>query len=176
MIRALAFQQYALVITRTTSGVLEARGGQALMGPLRHILVIDDEQSLLDLIGDSLQLLGGYTVTVAHDGIDGLEQVAAHPPDCVIVDVRMPHLNGFQFVQAMRGDPATVQIPLLILSALVQQRDALSGLLSGADAYLTKPVRMTDLLEAIDRAVNLTPIERAQRACELADTPFPPQE
>src|SRR5579872_6556353 len=67
----LLFCLSAIVSARMKSSVSEARKGQVLMEPLRHVLVIDDEQALLDLIGDSLQLLGGYTVMVAHDGVDG---------------------------------------------------------------------------------------------------------
>jgi two-component system alkaline phosphatase synthesis response regulator PhoP len=143
--------------------------------PLRKVLVIDDEPALLTLLIDALSLLGGYDVVVASDGVIGLEQVLAEQPDCVVVDVRMPNLNGFQFVRAIRGDPATATIPLVILSALAQDRQALMGFLSGADAYLFKPVELDDLLASIDKAVRLTDEERRKRFQALAEAP-PPDE
>jgi CheY-like chemotaxis protein len=80
-----------------------------------------------------------------------------------VVDIRMPGVNGYQFVRALRGDPETVQTPIVVLSALVQDHEQLAGLLTGADAYLTKPVRIVDLVQAIERAVNLTDVDRRQQ-------------
>ena len=106
--------------------------------PIR-VLVIDDNPEILAAVNNGLTLMGNYEVITATDGVYGLESVFTVQPDCVIVDVRMPHLNGYQFVLAMRGDPQTDQIPIIILSALVQDRDELMGMLTGADAYLRKP-------------------------------------
>lgn len=134
----------------------------------RRVLVIDDDQSLIDLIADALHLVGHYEVVIARDGVEGLERYYVHQPDCVIVDVRMPNLNGFHFVRAVRGDPNSAQTPIIILSAMVQDRDRLNGLMSGADAYLIKPVKMVDLLEAIKKALIITPEERAVRTSRFA--------
>jgi two-component system alkaline phosphatase synthesis response regulator PhoP len=113
--------------------------------------------------------MGGYDVVVAHDGVSGLEQFFEVRPDCVVVDVRMPNLNGYQMVRALRGDPSTAQTPIIVLSALVQQREELAGLLTGADAYLFKPVTMADLLQTIDHAIRLSAEERDQRHRGLAE-------
>jgi CheY-like chemotaxis protein len=128
----------------------------------RRVLVIDDDPGLLLAVSEGLDELGGFDVLTARDGATGLEAFFAARPDCVVVDVRMPGLNGYQFVRALRGDPATVETPIVILSAVVQDQEQLAGLLTGADAYLIKPVRIVDLVQAIDRAVNLTPAERSQ--------------
>jgi CheY-like chemotaxis protein len=72
----------------------------------------------------------------------------------------MPGLNGYQFVRALRGDRETAETPIVLLSALVQDREQLAGLLTGADAYLIKPVKIVDLVNAIDRAVQLSAEER----------------
>jgi CheY-like chemotaxis protein len=89
----------------------------------------------------------------------------------VVVDVRMPGLNGYQFVRALRGDPETAQTPVIVLSALVQDHEQLAGLLTGADAYLTKPVKIAQLVLTIDESVALTADERGRRALKLADPP-----
>lgn len=135
---------------------------------VRRVLVVDDDPALIALISDGLRLLGGYDVAIAADGATGLERYCEVRPDCVVVDVRMPGLNGFQFVRALRGDPETAHTPVVVLSALVQDRDEAAGLLSGADAYLFKPARIADLLQAIERAMRLTTEQRQRQRQELA--------
>lgn len=127
---------------------------------IRRVLVIDDDPSLLYALSKGLGLLGGFEVLTATDGAAGLERFFAERPDCVVVDVRMPRLNGHQFVRALRGDSSTAQTPIVVLSALVRDQEQVAGLLTGADAYLIKPVKLKDLVQAIDRAVNLTAEER----------------
>lgn len=139
-----------------------------MSGRPQRVLVIDDDPALLALIRDSLQLVGGYEVMTASDGALGLEQFFATQPDCVVVDVRMPSLNGYQFIRALRGDPATAETPVVVLSALVQDRDALAGLLSGADAYLFKPVKIADLLRTVTQVLQVTSEERQQRSRKLS--------
>lgn len=139
---------------------------------LRRVLLVDDDPALLAAIADGLQLIGGYDVVVARDGASGLECFFAAQPHCVVVDVRMPGLNGYQFVRALRGDPASAQTPILVLSALAQDHEQLAGLLTGADAYLTKPVKIVDLVRTIDCAVHVTAAEREQRARNLSSSAF----
>lgn len=134
----------------------------------RRVLVVDDDPGLRTAIADGLELVGGYEVLSAWDGPSGLEQFFTLVPDCVVVDVRMPGLNGYQFVRALRGDPETAQVPVIVLSALVQDHEQLAGLVTGADAYLTKPVKIADLVRTIDHAVCLTADERARRARKMA--------
>lgn len=124
------------------------------------MLVIDDDPALLTAVTRGLDLIGGFDVHTAKDGASGLDQFFSTRPDCVVVDVRMPGLNGYQFVRALRGDRATAETPIVILSALVQDREQLAGMLTGADAYLIKPVKIVDLVDAIDRAVHLSEEER----------------
>jgi DNA-binding response OmpR family regulator len=129
----------------------------------RRVLVVDDDPALLAAVTDGLALMGGYEIFAASDGATGLEQFFTIEPDCVVVDVRMPGLNGYLFVRALRGDRATAQTPVIVLSALVQDHEQLAGLLTGADAYLTKPVKIVELVRTIDRAVQLSAQEREQR-------------
>lgn len=134
----------------------------------RLVLVVDDDPTVIALISDGLRLLGHYDVAVAPDGATGLERFYEVRPDCVVVDVRMPGLNGFQFVRALRGDPETAQTPVVVLSGLAEDRDEAGGLLSGADANVFKPARIAELLQAIERATRLTGEQRLQRRLELA--------
>lgn len=132
-------------------------------GAGHRVLIVDDNRDLLDLITQSLTLLGDYTVVTADNGADGLALAIEMHPECAVIDVKMPGLDGYQLVRALRGDPETATIPLIILTALTQERYRFAGLLAGADRYLTKPVTPTALVAAIDEVAHLSDTERARR-------------
>lgn len=134
----------------------------------RRILLVDDDPEINTTLEDGLRLLGDFDVAAATDGATGLERAHELMPDCIIVDVRMPGLNGYQMVRALRGDPATSAIPIILLSALAQEREQLAGLLTGADAYLLKPVTLDDLLRVIQEAMDLSSHDRQTRGGLLA--------
>jgi two-component system, OmpR family, alkaline phosphatase synthesis response regulator PhoP len=134
----------------------------------RTVLAVDDSTQLLGFIADALHELGNYRVVVAQDGEEGLDRCLELHPDGVMVDVMMPGLDGYQLVKALRGDPKTADIPIIILSALVQEIDQLIGLLAGADQYLLKPVDPLNLVEAIERSIARSQEERRHRLRELS--------
>jgi CheY-like chemotaxis protein len=135
------------------------------------VLIVDDNHDMLTLITESLTLLGDYRVVTADNGADGLARAVELRPDCVVIDVRMPGLDGYQMVWALRGDRETATIPLVILTALTQDHYRFAGLLAGADRYLTKPITPPDLVAAIEEAIRVGEAERAQRMRTLADEP-----
>jgi DNA-binding response OmpR family regulator len=130
---------------------------------MKKVLVIDDNPTIVELIKYAVKLQGVYQVIVAYDGEQGLQQVLTEQPDCVIIDVKMPKMDGYQLVRCLRGDAGTADIPLIILSAMAREEDQLTGLLSGADEYLTKPFKPAALNETIERVLSLTPDERQRR-------------
>lgn len=133
------------------------------------VLIVEDNAELLELLLQSLPLMGDFRVFGAKDGFEGLLQFEQVQPDCVVVDVRMPELNGYQFVRALRGDPATAQIPLIILTALSQSRDRFVGLASGADLFLNKPAMPSELARAIQQVLARTTAEREAAYQSLAE-------
>lgn len=133
------------------------------------ILIVDDNPLLLEFMQDALQELGDFTVVTATNGIDGLEQFYQIHPACVIIDVKMPGLNGYQLVRALRGDPETAQTPLILLTALAQDVDQFAGLAAGADQYLRKPIDLLELVQAVYRAIQISDEERQQRLRILAE-------
>jgi two-component system, cell cycle response regulator len=146
----------------------------ATPGGKRHrILLVDDNPNLLQLMVHSFQLLGDYEVITAENGIEGLERVQEAHPDCIVIDVKMPGLNGYQLVRALRGDPATTYIPLIMLTAMVQEKDRYEGLASGADRYLVKPIKPLALVTAIQEAIRISEEERARNFQSLAEAPPP---
>jgi two component transcriptional regulator, winged helix family len=111
---------------------------------LARILVIDDDQPIAELVKVNLDLLG-HQVTVAHDGIKGLALVQQNKADLIILDVMMPDLDGFTVCQRLRQNPATRDIPVLMLTALGMTKDKVSGFDAGADDYLVKPFEIPEL-------------------------------
>jgi DNA-binding response OmpR family regulator len=139
------------------------------MAPAIHLVVIDDDPNLRESLAEGLPLFGNFIVQQANDGVEGLNLISLHHPDCVIVDIRMPHLDGYQLVRAIRGDAETSDIPLIMLSALSQDMNRLAGLLSGADVYLYKPVMLETLVHAIQETVRISREERTKRALTLRE-------
>ena len=136
------------------------------------VLVVDDDEDLIDLLQRSLTRMGHFTVHIATDGSTGLAQYYAHRPDCMIIDIRMPGLDGYQLVKALRGDPDSAATPLILLTALVTDRDKFDGLASGADLYLTRPITPQALAEAVHTAISRTDMEReADQESLLASDP-----
>jgi CheY-like chemotaxis protein len=136
------------------------------------IVIVEDNSSLLDFLHFAMEQLGNYTVYSAPDGVAGLEMVTLHRPQCVVIDVKMPGLDGHQLVRALRGDPSTATIPLIIMTAFAQDKDRFKGLASGADLFLTKPVMPQDLAAAIQQAITTSEEERSHRLKQLSEMPL----
>jgi DNA-binding response OmpR family regulator len=134
----------------------------------KKILVIDDNPTIVELIRHAVNMQGKYSVVVAYDGVQGLERFHAEHPDCVIVDVRMPRMDGYQVVRCIRGDTSSAHTPLIILSAMIEEDDQLTGLLSGVDEYVAKPFKPSVLCATLERVMQITPEERANRIERLA--------
>ena len=134
--------------------------------PSALVFLIDDDASVRKGVSRLLRA-AGYKCETFASATGFLAREPYGGPTCLIVDVRMPGLNGYQFVRALRGDRETAETPIVILSALVQDREQLAGMLTGADAYLIKPVKIVDLVDAIDRAVHLSEEERTAYTRQL---------
>ena len=134
---------------------------------MKKVLVIDDNPTIVELIKYAVNLQGRYDVVVAYDGVEGLQRVYAEQPDCVIIDVKMPRMDGYELARCLRGDPRTDNVPLIILSAMTREQDQMAGYLSGVDEYITKPFKPSALNAAIERVLLLTPADRQRRIEQL---------
>mgnify|MGYP000854572084 FL=1 len=119
-----------------------------------HVLVADDNTDMRDYL---VRLLrgAGYEVAAVADGRAALETIRAELPELVVSDVMMPKLDGLGLVAALRADPRTAAIPVLLLSARAGQEASIEGLRAGADDYLVKPFAAADLLARVRANVEL---------------------
>ena len=112
------------------------------------VVVIDDDRASLDLM--SAYLDGhGVRVVRAHDGKKGLDAIRRLQPVAVVLDIRLPGIDGWEVLEELRADPRTGRCPVIIVSILDEKA---RGLAAGAADYLVKPVARDDLLEALRRA------------------------
>lgn len=100
-----------------------------------HILVVDDEPRMVSFIRMNLDL-DGYQISEAYDGLSALEAIRTKLPDCVLLDVMMPHQDGFETLRKLREYS---NVPVIMLTAKSEERDIILGLEIGADDYVTKP-------------------------------------
>ena len=126
----------------------------ALMGEeLDLVLVVDDNTDLRDYVRSLLS--PHYRVATAADGMAALQMIRECRPAIIVSDVMMPRMNGIELVQAVRSDPETVTIPVILLSARAGGEATIEGLDAGCDDYLTKPFTAQELLARVRAHVQL---------------------
>ena len=116
--------------------------------PVR-VLVADDEDDIRDLVCLAVRKAGAAEVTAVADGTAALAAARSHTPDLAVLDVSMPGATGLEVCSALRADPATAGIAILLLSAGASLDDVARGLSAGADAYLAKPFSVACLVAQI---------------------------
>ena len=111
------------------------------------ILVVEDTLAVREEIYDIL-LLEGYNVFQAKNGLEGYKMAVQENPHLIISDILMPELNGFEMFEKLQKDLKTRHIPFIFLSAKGEKEDVIFGMKLGADDYLTKPIKVNDLVNA----------------------------
>jgi len=112
------------------------------------VLVVDDHEQNLELLQAYLEDLS-CRVRVARDGREALAEVESEQPDLILLDVMMPRMSGFQLCRQLKADPATRDIPIVMVTALSEVSDVERAVESGADDFLTKPVFKLELLTRV---------------------------
>src|SRR5256714_10499541 len=107
-------------------------------GAGRKILVVEDESDVADLLTLNLRK-AGFNVSTAADGASGLQKARGDKPDFIILDLMLPKMPGLEVCRALKSDPATRHIPIMMLTAKAEEIDRIVGLEFGADDYVTKP-------------------------------------
>ena len=120
---------------------------------MAKILVVDDSPTQLTNLVKIVQG-EGHEVITATNGMEGIEKAREEKPDLILMDVVMPELNGFQATRKITRDPATEQIPVILVTTKDQETDKVWGQRQGAKGYLTKPVDGKLLIKTIESVLN----------------------
>ncbi len=114
-------------------------------------LVVEDDPAQAELVCRLLRLKG-FDPEIASDGLSGLEKAREHSPDVVLLDLMLPDISGFDVCRKLRTDRSTMLTPVVMLTALADTENRVNGFRVGANAYVTKPYGVDDLLSAIESA------------------------
>lgn len=119
-----------------------------------RVLIVDDEANIVISL-EFLMEQAGYTVAVARNGNEALEQIEQFRPDLILLDVMLPGVNGFDILQRVRQQPERRNMAIIMLTAKGREVEVTKGLALGADAYITKPFSTRDLLAEVRRQLGI---------------------
>ncbi|MFQ5927674.1 MAG: response regulator [Terriglobia bacterium] len=130
---------------------------------VKKVLLAEDEEDIRRLAQMSLAR-GGWEILLAQDGEECLALARTSRPDVILLDAKMPRLDGFEACRRLKADPATASIPIIFLTASAQEREIQQGLAMGAIGYLTKPfdpIELRNQVVELLRRAGLDPNTRA---------------
>ena len=136
------------------------------------VLIVDDDRDIARLAEIYLKN-EGYSVLQAQDGVEALAVIDRVPVDLIVLDIMMPRMDGMEFCRQVRSGS---QVPILMLSAKVQDMDKITGLMTGADDYMTKPFNPLELnarVKGLLRRANYIPSDREQNILRFSDRSLP---
>lgn len=123
--------------------------------PSIRVLYVEDAEVIRDTISRLLEIYG-YEVNYARNGQEGVEMAIHWKPDVILMDLRMPIMDGYKAIQELKLNPKTRDIPVFVVSAWSSQKERDQARLAGADQFFVKPPELTKLVEAIEKAVGST--------------------
>jgi len=115
---------------------------------MTKILIIEDETGILANVKEVLQLEGLDTIE-ATDGVAGIQLALEQAPDLILCDIKIPEVDGFGVLKSLRQNPETATIPFVVMSARTDPADISTLLEMGANSFLSKPFKITELLNSI---------------------------
>ncbi len=121
-------------------------------GDVVRILYVEDAAVIRDTISRLLEL-SGYDVAYAKNGKEGVEMALEWNPDLVLMDLRMPVMDGYQAIEELKSNPKTSHIPVFVITAWSNKKERTQAKLVGADQFFVKPPDLKQLIEAIEKAV-----------------------
>lgn len=114
----------------------------------KKILLVDDSQTIL-MMEQMILSKGPYELSVAQDGEEAVAKASAELPDLVLMDVVMPKLSGFEAVERLRSQPATRDIPIIMITTRSEAQNVEAGFASGCNDYITKPINGLELMTKV---------------------------
>jgi len=130
---------------------------------LPRILVIDDQPANVKLL-DQLLSLSGYQVATALSGAEGLLRLGESKPDLVLLDVVMPGMSGYEVCRAIRNNPATALLPVVMVTALDPGEERVKGIEAGADDFLSKPINQAEILARVRSLLRIRSLQKQVEA------------
>ena len=130
-----------------------------MSGGAARLLVVDDVPANVKLLAQVLQL-AGYEVITANSGEEGLSKVVFNNPDLVLLDVMMPGMSGYEVCRAIRADPKTALLPVVMVTAMDPDTERINGIESGADDFLAKPINQPELLARVRSLLRIRALQR----------------
>jgi two-component system alkaline phosphatase synthesis response regulator PhoP len=115
----------------------------------RKILVADDEPDVLFMTAFSLRTVGGFEVIEARNGLEALEKAQREQPDLIILDIKMPRMNGYEACRRLKEIESLRDVPVIFLSAKGQRQEIEEGLSVGAAEYILKPFAPEELIAKV---------------------------
>ncbi len=125
-----------------------------------NILVVDDEEDIVEVVSHSLER-EGYSVHRAYTGEEALEKITSEM-DLILLDIMLPGLDGYEVCKRLRSRVETETIPIIFLTAKIEEEDQVKGLMLGADAYLTKPVSNRVILAQVKAVLRRSGVEESK--------------
>lgn len=115
---------------------------------MTRILVVEDDRDIAELVGRYLEK-AGFAVELLASGRDALAAIAERPPDLLILDLMLPQMSGIDICRAVRAQPKTAAIPVIMLTARAEESERIAGLETGADDYMAKPFSPNELVARV---------------------------
>jgi signal transduction histidine kinase/ActR/RegA family two-component response regulator len=143
-------ERHVAIVQREAASILQRQGTSA--AALRTLLYVEDNPANLMLVEDIVGRRPDIRLLSARDGPGGIEMARALLPDVILMDINLPGMSGVEALRILRKDPVTAQIPVVALSANAGPRDMSKGLEAGFVHYLTKPIKVAELLNTLDAA------------------------
>lgn len=120
----------------------------------KRVLIVDDEPDIVEAIKFSLEL-ENIECMVAYDGEEALAKAKNENPDLIILDIRLPKINGYKVARLLKFDESYKNIPIIMLTARTQEREKQLGMETGADEYVTKPFEMDEVIALVKKYLNM---------------------
>jgi DNA-binding response OmpR family regulator len=136
--------------------------------PMYLILAIDDDKHTLKLLEAQIKKMG-HSVVVASSGREGIDLARTGNPDLVLLDIMMPHMDGFEVVKQMKKDEITRSIPIIMLTSKSKKEDVVTAMRQGAVDYIIKPHTYAMLTQKIDAALRIGRIQKLEEAAERTE-------
>jgi len=129
------------------------------MNTKKRILVVDDEPDFVAVVQNNLEK-EGFEVEVAYNGLEGLEKVKAFAPDCIVLDVMMPEMDGYEVCRELKKDEKFCEIPIVMLTAVASHVSSTryshyDGMSMEADDYLAKPASAEQITSSVRTLLNI---------------------